>query len=119
MGHYDGCRDGYCGCGQALDEIGNCLMGYRCSLLDRYKHPTHEMIPEWQMQEAFKETNFGSSKPREIVAETLLKIAGEFSPGHTALVCCQELGLIGKNKHEPRLTKKGRKYLYAAWKGRK
>lgn len=24
MGHYDSCREGYCGCGQALDTGGNC-----------------------------------------------------------------------------------------------
>lgn len=69
-------------------------------------------VSDSELAAAFAGTNFGNAEPREIVAETLLKIAGEFSPGHTALVCCQELGLVGKNKHHPCLTKKGRRYLY-------
>lgn len=32
MGHYDECREGYCGCGQSLDRKGNCNMGSKCPL---------------------------------------------------------------------------------------
>lgn len=78
------------------------------------------IIPDDELQAVFAGTNFGKADPREIVADTLLKIAGDFSPGHTALVCCQELKLVGKNKQHPRLTHKGRRYLYYAckeWQG--
>jgi hypothetical protein len=79
---------------------------------------TIDMISDAALAEVFAGTNFGASKPREIVAETLLKIAGGFSSGNTALECCQELGLVGKNKIHPQLTRTGRKYLYYAHKPR-
>lgn len=73
-------------------------------------------VSDDEVQAVFAGTNFGKSEPREIIRDTLLKVVGHFSPGHTALVCCQELGLIGKNKRKPRLTKKGGRYLYYAMK---
>jgi hypothetical protein len=74
------------------------------------------LVTDERLETVFAGTNFGANAvPRDIVANTLLKVAGDFSTGHTALVCCQELGLIGANKREPKLTKKGRRYLYYAY----
>jgi hypothetical protein len=70
------------------------------------------IVSDERLARVFTNTNFGNAKPREIVAETLLKIAGGFSTGNTALVCCQELALVGRNKINPRLTKLGKRYLY-------
>lgn len=74
-----------------------------------------ELVSDQHLEEAFEGTNFGGSKPADIVAGTLLKIAGRYHTGHTALVCCQELGLVGKNKQSPKLTLKGSRYLYQAY----
>jgi hypothetical protein len=71
-----------------------------------------KIISDDRLERVFAGTNFGTSQPREIVADTLLKIAGGFSTGHTAFCCCQELGLLGRNKQRPRLTKLGKRYLY-------
>jgi len=75
-----------------------------------------EAVSDEELAACFAGTNFGSSNPREIVADTLLKTAGRYHTGHTALLCCQQLGLIGKNKHEPKLTLKGARYHYHAQK---
>lgn len=75
-----------------------------------------EIVTDKELLDCFSGTNFGKASPREIVTDTLLKISGGFSTGHTAIVCCQELGLLGKNKRDPRLTKKGKHYFYYAMK---
>lgn len=83
---------------------------------DRMTEPNAERelfgITDEELVQVFKGTNFGASKPREIVAKTLLSIAGGYSTGHTAMRCCQELKLLGKNGRT--LTKKGRFYHYHA-----
>lgn len=76
------------------------------------------LVSDEELQRVFAGTNFGNACHREILAETLLKIAGDFSTGSTAMACCQELGLLGQNRINRRLTKKGRRYLYYAWSGR-
>lgn len=69
-----------------------------------------EIVSDESLHSIFNNTNFGACSPREIVADTLLKLAGGYSTGYTALTCCRELGLIGKKTQK--LTKAGEKYLY-------
>lgn len=73
-------------------------------------------ISDKDLERVFAGTNFGSDSPRQIITDTLFIISGGYSTGHTALVCCQELGLVGSNKINPRLTKKGQRYLYGIYK---
>lgn len=75
-----------------------------------------ELVTDEEVETAFGGTNFGAMRDhRQIIADTLLKIAGDYCTGHTALTCCQYLGLIGKSKRSARLTKKGRRYLFWAY----
>jgi hypothetical protein len=79
-----------------------------------------EIVSDEEMQNAFHGSNFGAAEPREILADTVLKIAGGYSTGNTAMRICQELGLLGrKMKPDPRLTKRGREYLYRSHCGEK
>ena len=76
-----------------------------------------EMVTDKELESAFAGTNFGKGRSnRKIVAETLLKIAGDYHTGYTAICVCQELGLLGKirTNRMPALTHKGRRYLFAA-----
>lgn len=76
-----------------------------------------DLVPEDLLSQVFGGTNFGSRKPRDIVRETVLKIAGGYHAGYTATQCCKELGLIKKLK-DPRkmeLTKNGQTYLFWAF----
>lgn len=78
-----------------------------------------KIVSDLSVDLAFQGTNFGSHGKREVIADTLLKIAGGFSTGSTAIRVCQELGLLGKVKKNknlmPSLTKQGRKYLFYAF----
>ena len=83
-----------------------------------YTCPLREMISDDELQRVFTGTNFGAGHtPRQIVAETVLKIGSGYHTGNTALVCCQELGLVGKNKIHPQLTKRGQEYMFWSHKG--
>lgn len=75
-----------------------------------------ELCTDEDIARVFTGTNFGAKRDnRQIIADTLLKIAGDYFTGHTALMCCRELGLLTNSKHITRLTKKGRRYLFWAF----
>ncbi len=76
-----------------------------------------EMISDKEVADVFHGTNFGAIRDhRQIIADTLLKIAGDYSTGHTAMRCCEELALLFKRKNNKAvLTKKGRRYLFWAY----
>lgn len=78
---------------------------------DTWRQEAIKLVPDDAVEKAFKGTNFGSSDPRSIIAETLLQLSADYSSGHTATVICRELGLYGKSG----LTKKGRRYLHHAF----
>lgn len=66
--------------------------------------------------DVFHGTNFGGARDeRKIIADTLLKIAGGYSSGHTAYRCCEALGLLKRLKKGIALTPKGQKYLFWAY----
>ena len=71
-----------------------------------------EIVSDHDVANVFHGTNFGSSCPRKIIADTLLKLHCDYATGSTAMQCCHELGLIGKTR---RLTKRGRYYLFWAY----
>lgn len=75
-----------------------------------------ELCTDEEIARVFTGTNFGAKRDnRHIIADTLLKIAGDYSTGHTAIMCCRELGLLNNSKVDTRLTKKGRRYLFWAY----
>lgn len=80
-----------------------------------------ELVSDADVEDVFHGTNFGAVSPRKVIADTLLKMAGGYCSGYTALQCCTELGLIVRSKNGfdagkvHRLTKKGRKYLFYAF----
>lgn len=73
-----------------------------------------KLVSDEQVAETFANTNFGPVHPRDMIAETLLKIASGYHSGSTAVACCVELGLMERHKktNKPSLTKKGGYYLY-------
>jgi hypothetical protein len=74
------------------------------------------LISDKELEAAFKNTNFGSSAPRDIVKYALLKASCKYANGHTAQSILQELGLVGKSYMKAEsLTKKGREYLWACF----
>jgi len=77
-----------------------------------------KLVSDADMQKAFTNTNFGSAAPRDIIKDTLLKYASVYHSGSTATAICVELGLItkGKSRYGYNLTKKGKEYLYEAFK---
>jgi len=71
-----------------------------------------ELVSDADVQDAFKGTNFGSEKPRNIIFDTLLKRATGYHAGHTAEAIAIELKLISPKAKK--LTRKGGTYLYSA-----
>lgn len=73
----------------------------------------NKLVTDEDVSRVFKGTNFGTARSnRRIIADTVLKIAGDFTTGYTALVICCELGLIKRTKRGEKVTKKGRRYLF-------
>lgn len=71
-----------------------------------------EIVTDEEMQKAFANANFGNVPHREMLKYAVLKCAARFHNGFTITLITEELGLRGKNGQ---LTKKGGRYLYAAW----
>lgn len=71
-----------------------------------------KMISDKELEDVFHRTNFGSREPREIIADTVLKVARGYHAGHTAMTCCKVLKLICGTINTPRLTVKGGRYLF-------
>lgn len=71
------------------------------------------LISDKDIALVFSGTNFGANRDyRSILADTLLKIAGDYSTGYTALCCSEALGLLSRGKRGATLTKKGKRYLF-------
>lgn len=72
-----------------------------------------KLLSDKEIADVFHGTNFGACRDeKKIIADTLLKIAGGYSSGHTAYRCCEALGLIKKMKGGVTLTANGKKYLF-------
>ena len=71
-----------------------------------------EIVSDEEMIKAFANANFGSMPHREVLKQAVMKCAGRYHQGFTSTQIIEELGLRGKNGN---LTKKGGRYLYAAW----
>jgi hypothetical protein len=68
-------------------------------------------IPEEVIDKAFGNANFGSTPKREVIIDTLEKIAQGYHSGHTAMCIVKELGLIHSSRERTVLSEKGINYL--------
>ena len=71
-----------------------------------------ELITKETLINVFANADFGTSSRRDVVRYALLKIACGYQNGHTAQCIINELGLCTKKLT---LTKKGKEYLYEAF----
>jgi L-alanine-DL-glutamate epimerase-like enolase superfamily enzyme len=73
---------------------------------------TFEIITTEEVAEAFENTNFGETDPRDVIFDTLRKVCTGYSTGRTATLIAIDFALIDlKAKH---LTEKGFQYLQTA-----
>lgn len=72
-----------------------------------------EIITDDQINDVWGSADFGNVSRRDIIKDALLQIAGDFSTGSTATAILKELSLI--NASGKGLTKKGRRYLFYAF----
>jgi len=78
----------------------------------RFSLHVDDIVSNEEMKQAFANANFGSMPHREVLKQAVMKCAGHYYQGFTSTQIIEELGLRGKNGN---LTKKGGRYLYAAW----
>lgn len=70
------------------------------------------LITDYAIEIVFRNTNFGTRTPREMIAKDLSQIDRAFHIGHTMQCCLVELGLIQKVSHKKYVvTQIGREYL--------
>lgn len=77
-----------------------------------------QIISDEEVARVHGYANFGDMTPREVLAEGVLKYAYGYTIGYTQLTILLEHGLIRKPKpggYHSTLTKRGQKYLRAAW----
>lgn len=70
------------------------------------------IISDKEIDRVHANSSFGKISKRDVVKYGLLKCASGFHQGSTSKAIIREHGLIGKNYT---LTKKGKKYLWAAF----
>lgn len=77
-----------------------------------------EIIEPWEIDRVHGNANFGKQSKRSVVNEAVLKIASGYHIGATATHILHDHGLIKSRygKGCRTLTKKGRQYLFAAFK---
>lgn len=79
--------------------------------------PGESLVSDADINAAWGNANFGNQPRRKVIDDALFQIAGDYHTGYTAMTICQELGLVGKSRGAlPRLTKKGKRYLYERYK---
>jgi hypothetical protein len=68
-----------------------------------------DLVTDEEIIKAWGHANFGNQDKREVLKESMVRILGGYSTGHTAKCIMQELGIMHSSKQE--LTKFGRKFL--------
>ena len=68
-----------------------------------------KIVTDEEVSNAFRGTKYGNTNPREIIKFGLLKSACKYHNGYTTT---QILKLLGLQKQNLKLTKKGKQYLY-------
>lgn len=75
--------------------------------------PCKDLISDDMVSQAFENTNFGITPPRDVIRFALLKYASGYQTGRTARLILIELSLLNESKLT--LTKLGKQYLYEAF----
>ena len=76
-----------------------------------------EIIPDSEIERVHANANFGDTGKRDVVDGAILKAACRYHNGYTAQVIITEHGLVkDATNSRPKLTDKGRKYLFAVYK---
>lgn len=65
------------------------------------------MSIEEKIEKAFKNTNFGASKPLDLIIDAIRKVAQGYANGYTIKCICEELGFIREYDDHLFLTKDG------------
>lgn len=73
-----------------------------------------EIISDDELTKAWGYANFGSTPKREVIYDTLKKVAQAWGTGRTAMCIVKELGLTESRNNQIGLSDKGLKYLLAA-----
>jgi hypothetical protein len=71
------------------------------------------IVTDDEIAEAWGHANFGSLSRRNIIIDTLTKVAQGWGTGHTAMCIVRELGLVERRNDQDGLSDKGLKYLLA------
>lgn len=71
-----------------------------------------DIISDEEIERVHANANFGSMGKREVVNQGVLKCASGYSQGHTSNQIIKEHGLVTEKY---RLTRKGQRYLWAAF----
>lgn len=74
----------------------------------------NSIVSDEELDDAWGNSNFGGNSKRDVIANTLLKCASGYESGKTAKAIVENLGLVKLSKWT--LTKKGKEYLYEAFK---
>lgn len=71
-----------------------------------------QLVTDEAVAQVFANTRFGKTSHREIISDTVKTISEGHFAGHTAMVCCVELGLVLNPKpRKYELSIIGKKYL--------
>ena len=98
----------------------HCAPVSRCAdvgIVDRRMTP-EEVVSNEELTEVAGNANFGSgASVREVLKWGVLQSASGYTTGHTLLCIMEELHLVSKERRRavPRLTNRGRSYLWAAF----
>jgi hypothetical protein len=70
------------------------------------------LVSDYDIQQAFLGTNFGTPFHRKLLEQGVLKIQAGYRTGHTLRTIMIELGLLTPRDY---VTKKGRKFMFSAF----
>lgn len=69
------------------------------------------IITDAELSQAWGNAKFGDVSKRDVIIETLKKVAQAWGTGHTAMCIVKELGLVEQRNGHVGLSDKGLKYL--------
>jgi hypothetical protein len=75
-----------------------------------------EIISDQEIDRVHAHANFGDMDKRDVVRNSVLKVASGLHIGYTAQTIVFEHGLVDSTDRRPTLTDLGRKYLWASMK---
>jgi len=70
-----------------------------------------DIVSDEELNKAFENTNYGNRSKRDIIIETLEKVAQSWHCGHTSIEIVKYLELAVERNNSYGLTNKGLKYL--------